>query len=74
MTTPAMTFHESYGGELPVGLLRLIKRTNVSPADYWMLQDEFGSDNFGAITEAIRDRSNGPGDWNGLYRAPWPLG
>lgn len=36
-----MTFHESYG-ELPKSTLSLIKRRNVSPADYDMILYKFG--------------------------------
>lgn len=41
MTLSAMTFHESYG-DLASSTLRLIKRYNVSPADYDMLLSQFG--------------------------------
>lgn len=36
----AMTFHESYGS-LPKSTLRLIKRHNVSPADFDFMLDMF---------------------------------
>lgn len=35
-----MTFHESYGA-LPVSTLRLVKRYNVSPADFDFMLDQF---------------------------------
>lgn len=35
-----MTFHESYG-TLPKDTLRLVKRFNVSPADFDMILDQF---------------------------------
>lgn len=37
----AMVFHEQYG-ELRDSTLRLIKKANVSPADYEALLDKFG--------------------------------
>ena len=61
-----MTFHESYG-ELPESLLRLIKRTNVTPAEYdmmvlvmgWSFDECAGHIIFNTV--------------NGAYRAPFPL-
>lgn len=50
MTT--MTFHESYG-ELPVHMLRMIDRMNISPADWMMLEVRFEQD-----FEAMRDFIN----------------
>lgn len=38
MTNTVMTFHESYG-TLPKNILRLIRRFNVSPADYDTMLD-----------------------------------
>lgn len=38
--TNTMTFHESYGA-LPMSTLRLIRKHNVSPADYDMMLDMF---------------------------------
>lgn len=35
-----MTFHESYG-HLPKSTLRLVKRYNVSPADFDFILDQF---------------------------------
>lgn len=32
-------FHEVYG-EIPRGMLTAIKRHNISPSDYYMLEDE----------------------------------
>ena len=46
MTKPLnedMTFHESYG-MLPKHLLRMVKRFNVSPADWNELTDLHGTD------------------------------
>lgn len=37
MNTTNFTFHESFG-HMPKALLTLIKRHNVTPADYMMLQ------------------------------------
>lgn len=48
----AMVFNE-YFGEIPVSLNRAIKKYNVSPADYWELEDYFG-ENFGEILAAIK--------------------
>jgi hypothetical protein len=61
----AMTFHESYG-DLPVSTLRLIKRANVSPADYEMLLYKFGyvDTHFPDVEQFIRDHMK-----NGMY---WP--
>lgn len=39
--TNTMTFHESYG-ELPKGTLSIIKRYNVSPADFDLMTDLLG--------------------------------
>ena len=55
-----MTFHESYG-ELPVHLLRMVKRMNISPSDWMMLELQFAQD-FEAIKDFInanRSQSNG---------------
>lgn len=61
-----MTFHESYG-ELPVSTLRLIKRNNVSPADYEMLLYKFGNvdTHFPDVEAFIREHSP-----DGMYRPP----
>jgi len=61
-----MVYDEWYG-ELTFALRLVIKKRNVSPADYTDLQDEFGSDNYDAMKKAIVERSEG-----GMYRAPWP--
>ena len=58
MTT--MTFHESYG-ELPTHMLRMVKRMNISPADWMMLELRFDGD-FESIRDFInanRNPSNG---------------
>lgn len=47
-----MTFHESYG-ELPVHMLRMVNRMNISPADWLMLEIRFGTD-----FESMRDYIN----------------
>jgi hypothetical protein len=53
-----MTFHESYG-ELPKSLLSRIRKTNVSPADYSMLEMQHGEGNYRAIHEAIDAQTRG---------------
>lgn len=68
-----MTFHESYGN-LPTKTLRLIRKHNVSPADFDYMLDMFmfevqGADAFfvtGATWKSIDDHivSNSP---NGMY-------
>ena len=35
----ATTFHESYG-EVPKSLLRTMKKHNVTPSDFYMMEDE----------------------------------
>ena len=60
-------------GPVPKSLYNLAKRNNVSPADFWDLQDEHGRYAWEAIAESIRLRSQDPG-WEGCYRAPWPVG
>lgn len=52
-----MTFHESYGGELPVKTLALIKAANVSPADYILMQFQYGDD-WSQIDHAIQRHSS----------------
>lgn len=55
-----MTFHESYG-ELPVHMLRMVNRMNISPSDWMMLEIQFDSD-FEAMRDFInanRSKSNG---------------
>lgn len=55
-----MTFHESYG-ELPVHMLRMVKRMNISPSDWMMLELQFDSD-FEAMRDFInlnRSKTNG---------------
>lgn len=49
----SMTFHESYG-TLPVHILRMVRKFNVSPSDYDMLTDTFGTD-WDGMREAITD-------------------
>ena len=61
-----MTYHESYG-DLTVSLNRALKRYNVSPMDYQMLEDEFGEGNYDTILAAVKQRSEG-----GMYQMPWP--
>lgn len=51
---PAMTFHESYGN-LPVKTLRLIRKNNVSPADFDMMTDILGN---------VAYQGNGVIDWS----------
>lgn len=62
----AMTYNEWYG-EVTVALNRALKRYNVSPSDYQMLEHDFGRGNYDAILAAIRQRSP-----EGYYQAPWP--
>ncbi len=38
-----MTFDETYGWTFPT-TMRLIRKYNVSPSDYWMLHDYYESD------------------------------
>jgi hypothetical protein len=55
-----MTFHESYG-ELPVHMLRMVQRMNISPSDWMMLELQFEGD-FEAMRDFIlahRNKSNG---------------
>jgi len=65
----SMTFHESYGGEITRPLLTAIRKNNVSPMDYMMLEDEFGQGNYSAIQAAVKERST-----SGSYRMPLPKG
>lgn len=55
MTVMAMTFHESYG-DLPKRLLTMVRKYNVSPADWDALRDLFG-DEWTAIMEFIDTNS-----------------
>lgn len=49
-----MTFHESYGN-LPESTLRLIRKHNVSPADFDLMTDLLGmSNDWSEINEHIR--------------------
>lgn len=70
MTNPTLIETDAYG-RVPRSLYNLGRRNNVSPMDMDELRDEFGHHNFGAISEAIRDRSSDPG-WENCYRAPNP--
>lgn len=54
MTNKQMTYHESYG-ELPVSLLRLIRKFEVTPADFY--EWECRELTFDAMAEIIRDFS-----------------
>lgn len=49
---PVMTFHESYG-DIPRALLALVKRKNVSPADYYFMEDLYGENNYEAFYNHI---------------------
>lgn len=51
------TFQEAYG-HLPTSLWALIKKHNVSPADYMMLQFSFSED-FDRIADFIKANLNG---------------
>lgn len=50
-----MTYHEYYGN-LPAKTMRLIRKYNVSPADFDMMTDAFGSA-WAAIDKHIIDNS-----------------
>lgn len=56
-----MTFHESYG-DLPKNLLTLVRKFNVSPADWDALRALLGDD-WGAIMDLITTCSP-----NGYYQ------
>lgn len=62
-----MTFHECYG-ELPASTLRLVKRANVSPADFDMLLYKFGrvDTHFPDVEKFIKEYIV-----NGIYRPPF---
>ena len=51
-----IVFDEWYG-ELTFALRAKIRKHNVSPTDYRMLEDEFGQGNYAAIQQAIVERS-----------------
>lgn len=66
----AMTFHESYGN-LPVKTLRLIRKHNVSPADFDMMTDLLGNVAYqgnGVIDWSVIDDHITSNSWNGYYR------
>ena len=56
MTNAEMIYDEWYG-EMPKGLHRLVKRTKVTPAEWYALEDEFGARGFFAIEAAIRAKT-----------------
>lgn len=60
-----MVFNENYG-ELPKSLLSLIRRHNVSPADYDIL--EFSGMSFSDMEAHIKSNLR-----DGMYVMPWPL-
>lgn len=65
-----MTFHECYG-ELPVKTLRLIRKFNVSPADFDMMTDILGNVAYrpgGIILWDVIDSHITDNSTNGYYR------
>lgn len=67
--TNTMTFHESYG-TLPKSTLRLIRKFNVSPADYDFIMMEssriFGED--GEVDWSVIDEHIVSNSETGMYR------
>lgn len=59
-----MTFHESYG-DLRTDTLRLIRKFNVSPADYDRIMDVLGAPTWDEVNEFIRIHST-----SGMLRLP----
>lgn len=59
-----MVFHESYGN-LPTKTLRLIRKYNVSPADFDLMTDLLG---FDAWLPAGDERPVGEADWSVIDR------
>ncbi len=57
-----MTFHESFGN-LPENTLRLVKRHNVSPADFDLMTDLLGNTDWAEVNAHIRANLNE----NGMY-------
>lgn len=51
-----MTFHESYGN-VPVSILSLIRRYNVSPADFDLMTDLLGNGTWEGIAVHIIENS-----------------
>jgi hypothetical protein len=51
-----MVFDECYG-EIPRSLHRAIRKYKVTPAQYYMLEDEFGATNFDTIEAWIKGNS-----------------
>jgi hypothetical protein len=68
MTSPVMTFHESYG-DIPRALLALIKKRNVSPADYYTMEYMLGEGEFQSFYNHIESHLN---LW-GKYFQPFPF-
>lgn len=69
MTTSNMTFHESYG-TLPVKTLRLIRKYNVSPADFDLITDILGLAAYSAmgIDWSVLDEHIVSNSETGMYR------
>jgi len=63
-----MVYDEWYG-ELTFALRAAIRKNNVSPSDYQMLEYEFGQGNYDAILRAVKERSA-----DGYYREPMRSG
>ena len=53
-----MVYDEQYG-DLTFALRTAIRKYNVSPSDYWTLQDALGEDNYTGILAAIKEHSEG---------------
>ena len=51
-----MVYDESYG-DLTFALRAAIRKYNVSPSDYWDLQDQFGEASYAEMTAAIKKYS-----------------
>lgn len=65
-----MTFHESYG-DLPTKTLRLIRKFNVSPADFDCMTDVLGFDAYspgGVIDWSVIDTHIVSNSETGMYR------
>jgi len=56
-----MTFHEVYG-EIPVHMLRMINRMNITPAEFYMLEYQFDKD-WQGMRDFINNNRNDDGDF-----------
>lgn len=67
MNTSTMTFHESYGN-LPKSTLRLIKKFNVSPADWDYLNEMLANMHWdGSLTHEIIEQHIISNSETGIY-------